>query len=309
MNFNTKFWHWAIMLALAFIWGSSFILMKRGLEVFSNTQVASLRLFIACVFLIPFALPHLKKMIGKKGPYFLLVGLIGNGIPAFLFTKAQMGLSSSLTGMLNSLTPLFTLLLGVAVFQAKIKFHNALGIFIGFAGAMGLIAANGADFEGSFDYALYVIIATVLYATSVNIIKKHLAEVPSAQIASLAFMFVGPFAGIYLFAGTDFTTVIATAPGAGTSIGYISILAIVGSAISVMVFNVLIKMTSAIFASSVTYIIPVFAMLWGIFDGEAINLLHLISIGIILGGVYLVNKREINFKLFINKKEPLNLGR
>jgi drug/metabolite transporter (DMT)-like permease len=308
MKYNTKLWHWTILMLLAFIWGSSFILMKRGLEVFSSTEVASLRLFIAFIFLIPFALPHLKLMKSKKGPFIFAVGLLGNGIPAFLFTKAQMGLSSSLAGMLNSLVPLFTLLIGVAIFQTKIKFHNILGVIIGLAGAIGLIAANNNTFSGSFEYAFYIIIATILYATTINIIKKHLSEVPSVKIASLAFMFIGPFAGIYLFAATDFITVISTAPGALTSIGYISVLAIVGSAISVMIFNALIKMTSAIFASSVTYVIPVFAMFWGIFDGESINMLHLISIGIILVGVYLVNKKNINFLLFKTKKEALNLG-
>jgi drug/metabolite transporter (DMT)-like permease len=308
MNYNSKLWHWLILLLLAFIWGSSFILMKRGLEVFSSTEVASLRIFIAFLFLIPFAMPHFKIMGSNKGPYIFLVGLMGNGIPAFLFTKAQMGLSSSLTGMLNSLVPLFTLLIGVVVFKTKIKFHNALGILIGLAGAVGLIAANNNTFSGSFEYALYVIIATILYASTINIIKKYLSEVSSVQIASLAFMFIGPFAGIYLFLATDFVKVAAINPGAMQSIAYISILAVIGSALSVMIFNVLIKITSAIFASSVTYIIPVFAMLWGVFDGEAINLIHLASIAVILTGVYLVNKKNINFLLFKTKKEALNLG-
>jgi drug/metabolite transporter (DMT)-like permease len=139
MRFDTKLWHWAILLLLAFIWGSSFILMKRGLETFSHTQVASLRLFIAAVFLLPFSLPHLKVMRTVNWKYIAAVGLIGNGIPAFLFTFAQTGLSSSLTGMLNSLTPLFTMILGVMIFQSKIKFHNALGVIIGLIGAAGLV--------------------------------------------------------------------------------------------------------------------------------------------------------------------------
>ncbi|MDQ3192079.1 MAG: DMT family transporter [Bacteroidota bacterium] len=308
INLNTKTGHWAILLVLAFIWGSSFILMKRGLESYSYTQVASLRLFIAFLFLIPFAFPHLKMMFGKKAFYIMSIGVIGNGIPAFLFTYAQKGLSSSLTGMLNSLTPLFTLLLGIFIFKTKIKWHNGLGVVIGLTGALGLIAANeGSSFNGSFHYASYIILATVLYATSVNIIKKNLAEVSSVQIASLALMFVGPFAGIYLFS-TDFTTVLVSNPKALTSLGYIAILAIVGTALSIIVFNVLIKMTNAIFASSVTYIIPVFAMLWGIFDDEIISLVQILWIGIILLGVYLVNAKKDIIKGIRLKKTALNLG-
>ncbi|HET6244174.1 MAG: DMT family transporter [Bacteroidetes bacterium] len=308
MNINTKTGHWTILLILAFIWGSSFILMKRGLESFSYTQVASLRLFIAFLFLIPFALPHLKMMFGKKAFYIMSVGVIGNGIPAFLFTYAQKGLSSSLTGMLNSLTPLFTLVLGIFVFKSKIKWHNGLGVVVGLTGALGLIAANESNsFNGSFHYASYIILATIFYATSINIIKKHLSEVTSVQIASLALMFVGPFAGIYLFF-TDFTTVLFSKPGAFTSLGYVAILAIVGTALSIIVFNILIKMTNAIFASSVTYIIPVFAMLWGIFDNEVISIVQLIWIGIILLGVYLVNTKKEIIKELKLKKAELNLG-
>jgi drug/metabolite transporter (DMT)-like permease len=309
MKFESKIIQWTVLITLAFVWGSSFILMKRGLESFSNTQVASLRLLIACLFLIPFGFPHIKLLLGKKAPFIIAVGVLGNGIPAFLFTKAQMGLSSALTGMLNSLTPLFTLLLGVAVFHMKIKFHNVLGIFIGLLGAAGLIYANtGANLFGDFKYASFVVLATVLYAFSVNIIKRHLAEVPSVQIASLAFMFVGPFAGIYLFAFTDFTEVFKQAPKAWSSLGYISVLAVMGSALSVIVFNMLIKKTSAIFAASVTYIIPVFAMLWGIFDGETITFNQILFIGVILAGVYLVNKRELKLFYKGNKKESMNLG-
>ena len=292
MNFNTKNGHWAILLILAFIWGSSFILMKRGLESFSYSQVASLRLFIAFLFLIPFALPHIRIMFSKKAFYILAVGVIGNGIPAFLFTYAQKGLSSSLSGMLNSLTPLFTLLLGIFIFKTKIKWYNGIGILVGLAGAAGLIVSNGSvGLNGSIYYASYIIVATVMYGTSVNIIKKYLSEVSSVQITSLALMFVGPFAGIYLFS-TDFVSVLFDKPQALISLGYVSVLAIIGTALSVIVFNMLIKMTSAIFASSVTYIIPVFAIIWGLFDGEAISVFQVLWISIILLGVYLVNAKK-----------------
>jgi drug/metabolite transporter (DMT)-like permease len=231
-------------------------------------------------------------MFGPKAKWLFLVGLFGNGIPAFLFTRAQLGLSSAVTGMLNSLTPLFTLILAVLAFQAKTKTINIIGVIIGLLGACGLIFFNGSGhFSGSIGYAAYVVVATLMYAISVNVIKKHLQEMDSVVIATCAFSFVGPLAGIYLFSG-DFISVVKHNPEAWTALGYISVLAVIGSALSVIIFNRLIKITNALFASSVTYLIPVVAMLWGALDGEQILLIHFIWISVILAGVYLVNVKS-----------------
>jgi drug/metabolite transporter (DMT)-like permease len=266
--------------------------MKRGMAVFSASQVASLRIFIAFLSLTPFLIFHYKHMVGSKAKWLFLVGLFGNGIPAFLFTRAQLGLSSSVTGMLNSLTPLFTLILAVVAFQAKTRTINIVGVIIGFIGACGLIFFNGsADFSGSIGYAFYVVVATLMYAISVNIIKKYLQEMDSLIIATCAFSFIGPLAGIHLFSG-DFVAVVKSNPKSWVALGYISILAVIGSALSVIIFNRLIKMTNALFASSVTYLIPVIAIFWGVLDGEQILFIHFIWISVILGGVYLVNVQK-----------------
>lgn len=287
-----RFLPWIILIALAFIWGSSFILMKRGMEVFSATQVASLRIFIAFLSLIPFLIFHYKNMFGQKAKWLFWVGLIGNGLPAFLFTRAQIGLSSAVTGMLNSLTPLFTLIFAVLVFQAKTKVINIIGVIIGLMGACGLIFFNGTDdFSGSIEYALYVVVATLMYAISVNIIKKYLQDLDSTIIATCAFSFIGPLAGIYLFSG-DFLTVVKNHPESWKALSYIAILAVIGSAFSVIIFNRLIKMTNALFASSVTYLIPIVAIFWGALDGEQILFVHFVWISVILGGVYLVNVKK-----------------
>lgn len=292
MSSNSRFLPWIILITLAIVWGSSFILMKRGMEVFSATQVASLRIFIAFLSLIPFLIFQYKHMIGPKAKWLFLVGLFGNGIPAFLFTRAQLGLSSAVTGMLNSLTPLFTLILAVLAFQAKTKTINIVGVIIGLLGACGLIFFNGSpDFSGSIGYAFYVVIATLMYAISVNVIKKHLQEMDSIVIATCAFSFVGPLAGIYLFSG-DFISVVKSNPESWKALGFISILAVIGSALSVIIFNRLIKISNALFASSVTYLIPVVAMFWGALDGEQILLIHFVWISVILAGVYLVNVQK-----------------
>ena len=287
---NKKLYSWVILIGLALIWGSSFILMKRGNEVFSWEQVAALRIFIAFLFLIPFMFNNLKKGDFKDWKGFLAVGLFGNFIPAFLFTRAEMGLSSSLTGMLNSLTPLFTLIIGVLFFQSKTKLINVIGVIIGFIGAIGLISAGkDIDLFRNFSFAVYVIIATICYGLSVNIIKRYLSPVNPVTITTGAFLLVGPPAGLYLFI-TDFITRLST-PFALEALGFICILAIFGTALSVILFNMLIKNTTALFASSVTYLIPIVAMFWGIFDGEHIDFLHFMWILLILAGIYLVNKK------------------
>jgi drug/metabolite transporter (DMT)-like permease len=289
---NTKALNWIILIVLALTWGSSFILMKRGLDVFSSDEVAALRIFIAFLFLSPLIFRHVKKPLLKHWRGFLGMGLLGNFIPAFLFTKAETGISSSLTGMLNSLTPLFTLLFGVMLFKTKTKFINAIGILIGFVGAIGLLTVGKSeDMDNNLLYGFYVVLATVCYAFSVNIIKKDLGGVNSVTATVWAMLFIGPMAGIYLFGFTGFVEKMRYQSLALSSLGYVCILAIFGTALSVIVFNVLIRNTNALFASSVTYLIPVVAMGWGVFDGENVQMLHFVWIALILLGVYLVNKK------------------
>lgn len=290
---NTKIINWLILIALALIWGSSFILMKRGLDSFSSDEVAALRIFIAFLFLSPLLLKHFKKEFLKHWKGFIGMGVLGNFIPAFLFTKAETGISSSLTGMLNSLTPLFTMILGVVLFKAKTKLINVIGILIGFVGAIGLLSVGRSEeANNSILFSSFVVLATICYALSVNIIKKELSGVNSITATVWAMLFIGPLAGIYLFGFTDFVADLSNQPKAYESLGYVSLLAIFGTAISVIIFNVLIKNTNALFASSVTYLIPVVAMAWGIVDGEVVLPIHFLSIAVILLGVYLVNKKE-----------------
>ncbi len=266
--------------------------MKRGLEVFSSDEVAALRIVIAFLFLSPLIVKHVKKPFLKHWKGYLGMGVLGNLIPAFLFTKAETGISSSLTGMLNSLTPLFTLLFGVMLYKAKTRWVNVIGIIIGFIGAIGLLSVSKSeDVSNNWLYVLYVILATVCYALSVNIIRQRLSEVSAITCTVWAMLFIGPVAGIYLLT-TDFTHKVVTDPLALQSLGYISLLAILGTALSVIIFNVLIQNTGPLFASSVTYLIPIVAMGWGAFDNEVVLPLHFIWIGIILSGVYLVNKKE-----------------
>ena len=289
-DLNKKSIQWATLFFLAFIWGSSFILMKRGLEVYNYNEVAALRIGIAFIFLLPFAIKPIKKIEKKYWKYLLMVGFFGNLIPAFLFTKAQTELSSSLAGMLNSLTPIFTLILALLFFKNKIKTPKIIGVVIGLVGTVGLIISSGVSFEKSANvYILYVILATVCYAISVNVIKNHLKEIDAIVITALAFLCIGPWAIAYLFS-THFISTTLNHPQAFYSLLYISVLAIFGTALAVILFNMLIKKTTTLFATSVTYLIPIVAIFWGLFDGETILFTQIISVGIILFGIYFINK-------------------
>ena len=287
-----KIENYILLVLLAVIWGSSFILMKKSLEVYSYEQVAALRLFIAFLSLIPFLFIAFRKVKRKHWPFLFLTALLGNGFPAFLFSKAQTQLDSGFTGILNSLTPLFTLFLGVLFFSLRLRRINIIGILIGFIGAVYLSTSILNREVVINNYVLYIILATFLYAVSINVIKYYLLELDSLSITSLAFLFLGPFMGFYIF-NTDFIELTQTPEGLKALI-YILILALVGTSFAVVLFNYLLKRSSVVFASSVTYLIPIVAILWGFIDGEQIIIKHLLATILIFLGIYLVNKKEVN---------------
>jgi len=292
MNFNSesKLLHWIILLALALVWGSSFILMKKGLEVYPSVEVAGIRLVAAFIILLPFAIKRFSRIPRDKWKYLVLVGL-GNAIPAFLFAEAQTKIDSSLAGILNTATPLFTLLVALLLYKYKTKWLNIAGIFIGLIGTVGLLWVSGeGNIDMNFHYGSYVIMATICYAFSLNIVKNNLREIDATSIAAFAFGSIGPFAIIYLFTATDFVTHVSTAENSIMGLVYIIILGVFGSALAVIVFNKLVKVTTVLFSSSVTYLIPVVAILWGVWDGEIFKWIYLLWIALILIGVFMVNK-------------------
>ncbi|HIG33230.1 MAG TPA: DMT family transporter [Flavobacteriales bacterium] len=286
-----SFKNYIILILLAVIWGSSFILMKRGLVAYDYMQVATLRLFIAFLSLTPFILKAIKVVQRKHILSIVAMAIFVNGMPAFLFTKAQKELDSSVIGILNSLVPLFTLLLGVYFFKTKPTKTNIVGIIIGLCGALILIYSTMGEGIEINNYVFLVISATVMYAVSINVIKKYLYDLDALSITASAFLLIGPLSAIYIF-NTDFLEIATTTNQGVIALGYIALLAVVCTSAAVVIFNKLISLSTAIFASSVTYLIPVVAIFWGVFDGEEVALIHLLSVVIILSGVYLVNKKS-----------------
>lgn len=284
---------WLILIFLVLVWGSSFILMKKCLVYYSHTEVALLRISITFLFMLPFAIHTFKRLNTKKYKAIAISGIIGNGIPAFLFAKAQTGIDSSLAGILNSLTPLFALIVGLLFFKSKAFWYNITGIFIGLVGTVGLMTISGGKtLESNFSYGIFIIVATLLYAINANVIGTFLKDTDSLTITSYAFTTIGIPAILGLLFFTDFTGTDFSNPQAVEGLIYVSILAIVGSGISMILYNKLIKTSGVLFAASVTYLMPVVAVLWGIIDGEKFGLVYLLWISIILVGVFMVNYQK-----------------
>ncbi len=296
---------WLVLIGLMLIWGSSFILIKKGLQSFDNLQVGALRVGISFFALLPFAVSRLRKIKKKNFYLFVIAGLFGNALPAFLFAKAQTGMDSLMAGILNSLTPLFTLLLGVWFFGRRTHWMNVAGVFTGFLGAAGLLfVAGGGSFNLNIVPALFVIMATICYAIQMNFIKNYLTGYDPLTIASLAFVFIGIPAIFFLLLNTDFIYRITHVPGSWEGLGYIAILSVLGTAIAIVANFWLIKRTSALFASSVTYLMPIVSIGWGILDGEPFLVVYAFWILVILLGVYMANRPPERMKRMFRYFRP-----
>jgi drug/metabolite transporter (DMT)-like permease len=292
LDFSHKPTQWVVLVLLALTWGSSFILMKKGLIYFDSNEVAAFRISMAFLVLLPIALRNLKTLKGNYLPL-LVTGLFGNAIPAFLFALAQTQIPSALSGILNSLTSLFTLLIGVAIFRTKTTWMQVTGVLIALIGAAGLIGFESLfAFSGNSKYALLVVCGALMYGIAVNTIKSKLPHLKPTHITSLSFLLTGPWCLVYLIFGTSFMDKVATNPESWIGVLYLSILAIVGTAIAVIIFNKLIKETTAVFATTVTYLIPVVALGWGLLDGELIQLTDLVFMLFILLGIFLINMKS-----------------
>lgn len=288
--------HLAAIALLALTWGSSFILMKNAMldkmnqQVLAPDQVAALRMGIASAILLPVSLRAFRTIKVREWKYLAVVGLMGSGIPAVLFTTAQQHLDSSLAGILNTLTPLFTLVIGITFFRKEFQRLQIMGVLIGLAGAVSLILVHGSGNSQNPFFAGLIILATLLYGISVNTISSKIPHIHPLHITALSLLMAGIPWTIYLFQ-TDFTSIVTHHHHGWTSVGYVAVLAIFGTCLANMLYFWLTQQTSPLFASSVTYIMPMVAVGWGMQDGESLTLSHLICALFILAGVWLANKK------------------
>ena len=281
---------WIILIILSLVWGCSFILIKKSLVAFSPVQLACLRLGISSLAFAPVVRYHRQSIDWHRWPKFLAVGLTGSGIPAFLFFFAQTRISSSVAGLLNSLTPLWTLVIGIYIFKLSFERSKLAGLLIGFVGAAMLLYGSDENTESNIFYGLLIILATVCYASSVNMVQAFFRDTRPVVISAMSFFLAGPVFLIWLLCFSDFFEVLATNDKAWVALGAVSLLSLAGTVMASILFYYLVQRTSAVFGSTVTYLMPVVALGWGIADGEPVGFLHFVAMAFILFGVYITKR-------------------
>ncbi len=283
---------WIYLIVLSIIWGSSFILIKKGLVGLTPIQLGTLRILFTAFFLLLIGWKSLRTIKKAEWKWIIISGVLGTGLPVFLFAYAETEIDSAIAAILNSSVPLLTLLLGLLIFGVSFLKRQLIGVLIGLGGAIALILI-GASINPSqnYWYALLVIFASVLYALNVNIIKRYMQDISAVAIATGNFIFLIPPAIILLVYSDFFKMELLQTPEVQISLGYIVILALFGTAMAKVMFNKLVQISSPVFASSVTYLMPIISVSWGILDGEKFTLWQFVASLVIIGGVYLVNKR------------------
>jgi len=282
---------WIYLIVLSLVWGSSYILIKKALIGLSPLQVGSLRTVISTVLLLLIGFSSLKSIPKDKWKWILITGLV-SFIPPFLFAYAQTEIDSALAAILNSLTPLATLIIGVGFYRFKIDKKQISGVIIGLIGSV-LLMYQGSVInpDQNLLYVFFIIFASILYAVQVNLLKVHLQDVSAVAITVGNFIFIFPLAVVIFFI-SDYKQIDINNEDVKVALFCLLILSIVGTVFAKILFNKFVQIASPVFASSVTYTLPIVALFWGLLDGEVFTLNQLFATVIILTGVYLANKKS-----------------
>lgn len=285
---------WFYLAALSFIWGSSFILIKKGLVGLTAIELGSIRIIISAFVLLPFTFNRLKEITFKQWKWIIISAFVGSFFPAFLFAFAEQEIDSSVASILNSIVPLNTIIIGLVLFGIKSTKRQIIGVLLGFFGAYQLIISGiNLNPDQNYFYSGLVIICSFLYAFNVNIIKKYLQELSAVAIATGHFIVILIPAIIVLLI-SDFNFEKFQSSQTQTSLFYVTLLAIFGTTLAKILFNKLINISSAVFASSVTYSMLIVSIFWGILDGENFSFNQLFATVIIILGILLTNKKSRN---------------
>lgn len=283
---------WVLLVLLSLIWGSSFILIKKGLIHLTPAEVAAIRVLSGSVVVAPIALGRLRGLEVRELLIIIFTGFIGTMLPAFLFAYAETRLESGITGILNALTPLWIVTVSFVFFNYKLRSREITGLLLGFAGSVILLfAGSGGDFGKLNFFIFFVILATALYGINLNIIKFVLVKVPALTISTVSLLLLGPVALVFLTFYTGFGEKVYHLQLIRNSLLSVLILGILGTGLALILFNRLIKLTKPVFSGSVTYFIPVVSIFWGIMDGEDTYLAHFIGMFVIFTGVFLSNRK------------------
>ena len=284
---------WVYLITLSIIWGSSYILIKKGLVGLTPLQLGSTRIIMTTVILMIFGWKQLQKIPKNAWKWIILTGFFGTFFPSYLFAFAETVIDSSVAAVLNGMTPLFTLILGLLFFNSSFKWMKIVGVLIGFGGTLVLVSNEFTMRSGlSSWYAFLVVAATLCYSINVNLIKHKLQGVPALAIALGNFIaIVIPAFVVLLFVDFPWTKIISSSE-VSSSIGYILILSLFGTALAKVMFNELVSISTAVFSISITYLLPIVAIAWGILDGEQFTLIQWLGCALILLGVYLITDKK-----------------
>lgn len=284
---------WLYLFLLSLIWGSSYILIKRGLVGLSPIELGSARIVISTVFLLVLGFNSLSGLSRYHWKWLIITGFLGTFFPSFFFAFAQLHIDSSVAAILNSLTPIFTVLLGITLFATRMLARQYFGVVLGFVGSLGLVW-GGAQINPNqpIGYVLLIISASMCYAINIHFLKHKLSAVSPMAMTLGNFIAILPPALIMLFFSDFFSFQKLQNPEVITSLGYVATLAFFGTAIAKVMFNRFVKMASTVFVSSVTYTLPIVALFWGTLDGEKISGYQLLSTVVILVGVSLAHKKN-----------------
>lgn len=276
---------WVLLIVLSIIWGSSFILIKKSLEHFNPFQVGSLRVLIAGIILLPVAISNYKLFPRKHLKWLVLAAFTGNFIPMFLFPIAETEVSSSIAGIINSMMPIFVIIVGALVWKFETTKKQIIGTLISFTGVCILAFGGGDSGELKMIPILLLLLATLCYALSTTTVKSKLMKVSSTVLSAFVFSFVLLLPSVLALTGTGFFSEFSFSKDNLMGLMFVSLLSVFGTGLAMMMNYRLLKVSSPLFASTVTLVMPIVAIIWGIIDGEKLTYLQFAGAGIIIAGL------------------------
>ena len=289
---NSEKEKWVLLLVLTLIWGSSFILIKKSLIYFNPYQVGALRVLIASVLLMPYAILNIKNLPKKQFKWIVLSALIGNFFPMFLFPLAETQISSSIAGIINSLMPIFIIVLTLIFWRKETTQRQVTGVSISFAGAVLLTLGSGELGEIKWLPIGLLLFATLLYAINSITVKKKLAHLEPKALSAFVFGFALFFPSLIALVFSGFFQEFQWKQQMVYGLGFVSMLAVLGTGLAMMLNYRLLHISNAIFASTVTLLMPIVAVVWGVLDGESLTLLQSIGALIILAGLVFLRSKS-----------------
>lgn len=287
---------WILLALLSLIWGSSFILIKKSLDHFNPYEVGALRVLIAGLVLLPVAIKNIRKFPMKNVKWLILAAITGNFIPMFLFPIAETEVSSSIAGIINSMMPIFVIIVGALLWKFETTKRQIIGVLISFSGACILAFSGGEGGEFKLIPILLLLLATLLYAISTTTVKSKLSDIPAKILSAFVFSLVLIFPSLIALVFAGFFNELKMDNNLLVGLGFVSLLSVFGTGLAMMLNYRLLSVSTPLFASTVTLLMPIVAIIWGILDGEKLTIMQGFGGVIILAGLIFLRQMPAKVK-------------